>query len=375
MKIPVMPILNTGYISHVLKSNYLINSDVEFNSVFTRSGRAAIHLALKLEGIGEGDEVLMPAYHCPSMVEAILDAGAIPRYYRINEDLSVNLNSILETYDPKCTKACLIAHYFGIPQKDLLKIKEICDEVGMVLIEDCAHLAFYKLYNGDVGRVGDYVVLSLRKFFPIYEGGMLLGKKKLGKLSNHIKWDIKCLYNTLHESVLYGRLPLISPLIKSMEKVKGIRKSDVEGIDKDRCKQVLQNGSIYKSEDALLESMSRLSKWILKAVDPEEIKRKRKQNCNRILGELNHVKNFESLISATNVEIVPYKIPILVENSKNVYRLLRSSGYPVWCWDDLRTDICPISNTIGKSIIQIPCHQDLKNDEIEKLCTGLIKAL
>ena len=273
MKIPILPILNTAYMSQILKPNNLYQVNDEFNSVFTRSGRAAIHLALQLEGISNGDEVLMPAYHCPSMVEAILDVGATPRYYRINDDLSVNLNSLLEGSDStNRVKACLIAHYFGIPQKDLLKIKEVCEEAGIVLIEDCAHMALFKLYKGDVGRVGDYIVLSLRKFFPLYEGGLLLGKKPLRALSSHIKWDIKCLYNTLHESVLYGRMSLLSPIIKSVDSIKNIKKPSSDNLEELSHLSRLHNDETNKSEDALLESMSRISKWILKVADPEEIK-------------------------------------------------------------------------------------------------------
>ena len=89
---------------------------------------------------------------------------------------------------------------------------------------------------------------------------------------------------------------------------------------------------------------------------------------------MNHANKFESLISPAD-DVIPYKIPILVKNSKNVYRDLRSGGYPVWCWDDLKTDMCQVSNSVGKSILQIPCHQDLKLQEIEKLCVGLNNAL
>src|SRR5262249_11225064 len=103
-------------------------------------GRMAIGLALKHMGIKRGDSVLLPAYHCLSMVDPVLWAGAQARYYRVREDTSVDLDDIQARIDGT-TRALLVPHFFGFPQ-DMAAIRAFCDAKGLVLIEDCAHVIF-----------------------------------------------------------------------------------------------------------------------------------------------------------------------------------------------------------------------------------------
>lgn len=76
------------------------------------------------------------------------------------------------------TKAIFVIHEFGVPHKDIIKLRKIADEKEIPLIEDCAH-SFNSLYeNGKkIGSYGDYSIFSVRKIFPPPFGGILLGKK------------------------------------------------------------------------------------------------------------------------------------------------------------------------------------------------------
>jgi aspartate/methionine/tyrosine aminotransferase len=49
------------------------------NVLFTTSGRAAIALALRALGVAPGDRVLVPTYHCPTMIAPVVSTGADPR--------------------------------------------------------------------------------------------------------------------------------------------------------------------------------------------------------------------------------------------------------------------------------------------------------
>ena len=78
------------------------------------SGRMAIALALQHMGVGRGDKVLIPAFHCTSMVDPVVWVGATPVFYRIQEDTQVDLDDIRSRLDPS-VRALMITHYFGFP--------------------------------------------------------------------------------------------------------------------------------------------------------------------------------------------------------------------------------------------------------------------
>src|SRR4029450_4934276 len=58
---------------------------------YTISGRAAIALSLRVLGVEANDKVLVPTYHCPTMVAPILQAGAQPMFYPITATGAPNL--------------------------------------------------------------------------------------------------------------------------------------------------------------------------------------------------------------------------------------------------------------------------------------------
>lgn len=95
----------------------------------TTSGRAAILLALEALGIGRGDPVLLPSYHCPTMAAPADAIGAEPRFYAINERGTPELQAI-EREGTDGVRAMLVAHLFGLPQP-LARIRQWCDARGI----------------------------------------------------------------------------------------------------------------------------------------------------------------------------------------------------------------------------------------------------
>ena len=125
----------------------------------TVSGRAAIALALQVLGVRPGERVLVPTYHCPTMITPIFAAGALPVFYPIGSTGGPSL-AWLEQHGKGRARAMLVAHYFGIPQA-MAGIRAFCDENGLALIEDCAH-AFFGVSEGRaVGGWGDVAIASL----------------------------------------------------------------------------------------------------------------------------------------------------------------------------------------------------------------------
>ncbi len=147
----------------------------------TVSGTAAIHLALKLAGIEQGDKVFCQTFTF---------AGSSNPIHYVNAE-PVFIDSDLETWnmDPKAleeafekypdTKAVLLVHLYGL-NADTDKIKEITDRYGAILIEDAAE-SLGTLYKGKhSGTTGKYGILSFNgnKIITTSGGGMLISNDK-----------------------------------------------------------------------------------------------------------------------------------------------------------------------------------------------------
>ena len=125
--------------------------------------------------IKPGDEVICPAVTWSTSIYPILNVGAKP----VLVDVDVNtLNVLPETIEnaitPK-TKAIMAVHLMGNPcQTD--KIKQIADNKGINLIEDCCEAHGAKIGNKSVGSFGICSTFSffLSHHITTIEGGMVL---------------------------------------------------------------------------------------------------------------------------------------------------------------------------------------------------------
>ncbi|MGY6528571.1 MAG: DegT/DnrJ/EryC1/StrS family aminotransferase [Cyanobacterium sp.] len=117
------------------------------HAIGVNSGTDALIIALRALNIGEGDEVITTPFSFYATAESISLVGAKPIFAQVEAD-SFNLNpqSIKEKITSK-TKAIMPVHLYGQPAK-MAQIKEIAEEYGLKIIEDCAQ-AFGAKYHGD----------------------------------------------------------------------------------------------------------------------------------------------------------------------------------------------------------------------------------
>ncbi|HEX5126590.1 MAG TPA: DegT/DnrJ/EryC1/StrS family aminotransferase, partial [Rhodocyclaceae bacterium] len=115
----------------------------------TTSGRAAIALALRVLDVRSGDRVLVPTYHCPTMIAPVVGCGGQPLFYPIDAQGNADIGW-LEKADTRGVRALLAAHYFGIP-RSFSALRAFCDARGIALIEDCAHALFGRSEGRPIG--------------------------------------------------------------------------------------------------------------------------------------------------------------------------------------------------------------------------------
>ncbi len=126
------------------------------------SGTSALHVAMRLLGIGPGDEVVTTPFTFIATSWAMEYVGAKPVYVDI-EEKTMNLDPRrLEAAITPRTKAVMPVHLYGHPF-DIDPILEVCSRRGVPLIEDAAQAHGARYRGKPVGTSG---VLSAYSFYP-----------------------------------------------------------------------------------------------------------------------------------------------------------------------------------------------------------------
>lgn len=142
--------------------------------VALNSGTSALHLALRLLDLAEGDEVVTTALTFVSTNHVILYERAVPVFADVQETTG-NLDpaSIRKKITDR-TRAIVVVHYGGYPC-ELDEIYEIAAGAGAVVIEDCAHAAGATYRGKRIGSHGDLHAFSFHavKNLSMGDGGAL----------------------------------------------------------------------------------------------------------------------------------------------------------------------------------------------------------
>jgi DegT/DnrJ/EryC1/StrS aminotransferase family. len=146
-------------------------------AVALSSGTAAIHMALKAAGVGEGDIVFCQSLTFAASANPIIYQNAIPVFIDSDyETWNMSPEALEEAFKKyPNVKAVIVVHLYGL-SADMDKIMEICNRYNVPVIEDAAEsLGTY--YKGKAtGTIGKYGVYSFNgnKIITTSGGGMLV---------------------------------------------------------------------------------------------------------------------------------------------------------------------------------------------------------
>ena len=130
------------------------------------SGTDAIYLALRVSGVGPGDEVIVPAMSWVATANAVVMTGATAVFVDIGDDLNIDPARIESAITPR-TRAILPVHYTG-RLADMAAIGAIASRHGVAVVEDAAQAFGAAGPRGRAGALGDAAAFSLNpmKVFP-----------------------------------------------------------------------------------------------------------------------------------------------------------------------------------------------------------------
>jgi aminotransferase EvaB len=162
-------------IERVLNSGSLIlgQNVQEFERQFARycgvewgvgvnSGTDALFLGLKALDVGPGDEVITVSNTAVPTVAAIVSAGATPRFIDIDPETYLMDTRRLEEAITEKTKCILPVHLYG-QCVDMDQVRDIADEHGLAVLEDCAQSHGATFYGHQAGSMSDLAAFS---FYP-----------------------------------------------------------------------------------------------------------------------------------------------------------------------------------------------------------------
>lgn len=133
------------------------------HAVVCSNGTAALHCACLAAGVGPGDEVITTPITFAASANCAVYCGAKPVFADVDpETYNIDPQSIRANITPK-TKAVVAVDFTGQAVK-IKEIREICDEFGLVFIEDAAH-AIGTAYNGK--KVGSLADMTCFSFHPV----------------------------------------------------------------------------------------------------------------------------------------------------------------------------------------------------------------
>jgi dTDP-4-amino-4,6-dideoxygalactose transaminase len=126
------------------------------------NGTDALQLTLTALGIGPGDEVVLPANTFVATAEAVVLAGATPRFADVCPDTLLLTPGCLEAAITSRTRAVIVVHLYGqMPDMDALG--RAAARAGLVLIEDAAQAHGATWQGRPAGSIGTAGCFS---FYP-----------------------------------------------------------------------------------------------------------------------------------------------------------------------------------------------------------------
>ncbi|MBJ6763896.1 DegT/DnrJ/EryC1/StrS family aminotransferase [Myxococcaceae bacterium JPH2] len=335
--------------------------------------RNAVWLTVKMLGLDAG-EVLMPAYHHGVEVEALVDAGATPRFYRVGKHWDVDLEDVARRVGPK-TKALYLIHYAGFPGP-VAQMRRLADQHGIPLIEDCA----LSLLSSDgavpLGTTGDVGIFCLYKTLPVPNGGALvvngprqysLPEPPAPPLASTFSHTASALLQNLE---LRGGF--VGRGLRRLARAVGrgtVRAASIERV---------ATGTQHFDRRHVDLGMSPLTKRIALSQDLDGIVEARRRNYFFLLGRLRDVS--PPLFNQLPPGACPLFYPLVVHDKAEMMARLHARGIDaIDFWRRFHPACDPAEfpevAQLRRDIIEVPCHQDLSPEVMADVAQAVREAV
>ncbi|MFN0073627.1 MAG: DegT/DnrJ/EryC1/StrS family aminotransferase [Chloroflexota bacterium] len=363
MYVAADPLLTSASLfgAYDLNAESLLNSQIRYGAPFYTRGRVGLWAVLQSMNIGTGDEVLLPAFICDSVIGPIESTGAKPTFFRTGPMLEISAQDVGAAISAK-TRAVLIPHYYGIPTA-LDEISTLCEQQGIWLIEDCAHALYSFDGTTPLGRRGHAAIFSPWKTLPLPDGGILvINDDRLVRpdpLPEHSPLRLAA-------NMAYRILPTIESAIGWSPRLALLARGGLRDSIQERD----------RSPDFRREAGSDFSYQMLERADGALVRQRRRSNFERLAKAVASQPYLQALISVLGNGVCPLGLPVLCRDREQARRHFLHQGINVRAyWERLPREVdmaeFPDAHQISRQILILPVHQSLIRRQIEHVVRAI----
>lgn len=305
-----------------------------------RSGRDAIKVVAREF---EPTTVLMPALACDSMILPFEMYGHRVKYYKLNKDFSINIESLYSLIpDGDRTILFLYMDYFGNKTIEDTKLEMLrTSYCQLIFIEDRTHNLLVK---SQYKFKPDYTVASLRKWIDVPDGGLL--------------WTERKLINTVFsEDLTFSEMRLKAQCMRH----EFLQTGDEE--IKSQYRKIFSTVTDMIDVDQLPGLMSQYSYERVCKTDLKEINTIRTRNAQILFDELKGFKFVQTVSGFGDAYVA-----VLIENRDAVQRKLASMGIfctIIWPLNDKQRMACDVAKYTEEHMLTIYCDQRHSVDDMK----------
>ncbi len=329
-------------------------------AVSVSNGTAALHCACLAAGIGPGDEVITTPLTFAASANCVLYVGGTPVFADINpKTYNIDPESIRAHITDK-TKAVIAVDFTG-QCIEFEKIRAICDEYNLILIEDAAH-SIGSLYNGK--KVGSLADMTCFSFHPVKnitcgEGGAITTNneefhKKLVLAHTHgITHDESLMEEAPHEGSWY---------YEQISLGFNYRLTDIQAAF--LISQLNKLDSFKEKRKAIVKKYNEAFKSIPEIIIQEEIPES--DSCRHLyiirlsLDKLNCTRReFFDAMSAENIQCQVHYVPTYF------FPYYKHLGYS--------EGLCPNAEEVYRGILSIPLYPTLTDKDTDDVIEAVRK--
>jgi perosamine synthetase len=365
-QVPVLPSFPAG-MPGLGKSTWHRSSFLGGQSASYSRGRYALTAVLRSLGVGLGKTVLIPAYHCRTMIDPVLRLCGTPVLFPLQPDLTPDWAGLDACVAASAQPvALLLPHFFGFPQP-VEQVRAWCDQNGVAYVEDCSHALFGELGGKPIGSFGDAAIASPYKFFACEDGGLARGAKVSGspRPAPRLEDELRGVWGSMQKLLRGAGKKLTRTVADDEAKPCGV---DV----------ILDEVGISSQYDSASEARQALrwSRLIMNGSSIDRISLARRRNYLAWLAAVSDVRGgCRPQFPILPDTVVPYMFPLWLDDPARVFFRLKRAGLPIFRWDELAVSNCAVSRSARLGLIHLPCHQGVGQAEMDWMLGVLHRAL
>ncbi|KAJ6782604.1 hypothetical protein PWT90_00157 [Aphanocladium album] len=337
----------------VLRSGWLTNGPqvVKFEDALSEyfgrptrtfnSGTASLEVALRVIGVGKGDEVITTPLSWVATANVILAVGATPVFVDVDETRSMDLNLVEKAITP-ATKVIMPVYLSGRPV-DMDKLYDIARRHKLRVVEDAAQALGSTWKGKRIGSFGDIISFSFQatKNITTGEGGCLVLNEGEVRLAEKIRLQgVTRMGYEMEVDVLGGKYNMTD-----MAAAIGL------------CELKRLDSVCAKRRQLVLAYFEALEGCVLPLDDTDEIK----SNWHLFQIQVSGSRSaFQEAMKQQKIGTACHYPPI------HLFQLYRERGF--------EEGMFPMAEKIGKSIVSLPLFPLMGQDDVKRVAAAVIAA-